>query len=508
MQNADPRRWKILGVLCACVLVTVLDGSIVNTALPVLAGTLSATVSQLQWIVDSYLIVFSGTLLTAGTLGDRFGRKGALLGGLLVFGVASLLAGLCTTSSQLIAARSLMGLGAAFILPTTLSIITQVFPASERPTAIALWSAVTAVGVILGPVTGGLLLVSFHWGSIFLINLPIVVCALVATLVLVPGSKDPAAPPVDVPGNVLAMGALVSLLYGVIEAPLQGWSSAVTLGALALAFVQFAAFAAWELRARHPMLDLSYFRDARFSAASGAITLLSFALFGTLFVLTQNLQLVLAFSPLKAGACALPFAFALMMVAPQTPKLVTAFGPRLVVAGGLGLIGVGLVVGSRASMETGYPLLVTATMIMGAGMGAAMAPATESIMSALPPEKAGVGSAINDATREVGGAIGVAVLGSTLTTLYVKQMGPVLESLPAESALEARESLAGALQVASRMAESEGEQLTRAARAAFLEAFDGSLLIASALAFTGMFVALVFLPGRAPVASVPATAGE
>ncbi len=501
MESADPRRWKILAVLCTCVLVTVLDGSIVNTALPVLAHTLGSSVSQLQWIVDSYLIVFAGSLLTAGTLGDRFGRKGALMGGLLVFGVASLLAGLSSSSNQLIAARALMGLGAAFILPTTLSIITQVFPASERPTAIALWSAVTAVGVILGPVTGGLLLVSFHWGSIFFINLPIVLGALTATVMLVPGSRDPHAPPVDVPGNVLAMAGLVSLLYGVIEAPLHGWLSGNTLVAFLCAAILLGAFCVWESRARHPMLDLRFFRDGRFSAASVAIILLSFALFGTLFILTQNLQLVLGYSPLKAGACALPFAFALMMVAPQTPKLVAALGSRLAVAGGLGLMGCGLLVGSRASVDTGYLLLMTATMIMGAGMGLTMAPATESIMSALPPEKAGVGSAINDATREVGGAFGVAVVGSSFSSLYAQYVAPLSQALPEESARIVRESLGGALQVASSLPASEAERLTSGARAAFLQAFDGALLVSAGLAFVGMVVALAFLPGRAPVAS-------
>ncbi|MGH9005534.1 MAG: DHA2 family efflux MFS transporter permease subunit, partial [Acidimicrobiia bacterium] len=357
-------------------------------------------------------------LLTAGALGDRFGRKGALTAGLVIFGTASGVSAFATSADQLIALRAVMGFGAALIMPATLSILTNVFPPAERARAIAIWAGLAGAGAAFGPIASGFLLEHFWWGSVFLVNLPVVAAALIAGRRLVPQSKDAAQPPLDPVGAVLSMVGLGALLYGIIEGPNHGWTDPLTLawgvGGIAILVV----FGLWERRTRHPMLDLGFFRSPIFSSAAGAITLIFFAMFGTFFLFTQYLQLVLGYGTLEAGVRMLPMAFTMMVAAPSSARLVERFGARRVVTIGLSLVAVALLLLSTVAVDTPYWRLVLNLMVMAAGMGLSMAPSTTGIMASLPLGKAGVGSAVNDTTRELGGALGVAVLGSLLASQY------------------------------------------------------------------------------------------
>src|SRR4051794_2968945 len=331
----DPRRWWTLLVLSASLLVIGLDNTILNVALPTLEHDLGASSSQLQWIIDAYMLVFAGLLLTAGALGDRFGRKRALSFGLAVFGLGSGLSALATSPEMLIATRALMGVGGAFIMPSTLSIITAVFPSDERAKAIGIWAGVSGLGIAIGPVAGGWLIEHASWNAVFLVNLPFVVAALIVGRWLIPESKDPAAPRLDLPGFALSIAGLTTLVWAIIEAPARGWTDGTILGAFGIAAVILGTFLAWELRAREPMLDVRLFRNPSFSGASGAITFVFFALMGSMFFLTQYLQDVLGYSALGAGLRVSPIAIGLIIGGPVSAKLAARFGTRLVVAGGL-----------------------------------------------------------------------------------------------------------------------------------------------------------------------------
>ena len=346
------RRWYTLIVLCMSLLVIGIDNTILNVALPTLSEELGATNSQLQWIVDSYVIVFAGLLLTAGALGDRFGRKRALTAGLVVFGAGSVLAAFSGSAGHLISTRALMGASAAFIMPATLSILTNVFTdSSERAKAIGVWAGVSALGIAVGPLAGGWLLEHFSWGSVFLVNVPFVIAALVAGHFFVPESKDPHAPRLDLVGAALSIGGLVTFLWGIIEAPSKGWTAPEVLVAFAAGAVLLGTFVIWELRSDHPMLDVRFFRNPRFSAASGAITLAFFAMFGAMFVLTQYLQAVLGLTALEAGLRLAPISLVLMIVAPTANIWVRRFGSKYVVASGLAIAALGLVLMSRLGTD-------------------------------------------------------------------------------------------------------------------------------------------------------------
>ncbi|HKY67835.1 MAG TPA: MFS transporter, partial [Acidimicrobiales bacterium] len=398
----DPRRWIVLGVMCLSLLLIVMDNTIVNVALPTLQRDLGASTSELQWVVDSYILVFAGLLLTMGSLGDRFGRRGALAIGLTVMGSASVASAFATDASHLIATRAIMGIGAALIMPATLSILTNVFTdRRERAQAIAIWSATAGVAVAIGPVTGGWLLEHFWWGSVFLVNVPVVVVALVLGQLFVPTSRDPAAPRVDLLGAGLSIVGLVALVWAIIEGA-HGWTEPAVLAAFGAAAVLLAAFIAWERHTATPMLDMSFFADARFSAASGALMLTFFAMMGSLFLLTQFLQSVMGYTALQAGIRLLPMAAVQMVVAPLSAKVVERVGSKVVVTTGLLLGAGGLLLASRLEASASYGQVVVALMVLALGLALVMPPATESIMGSLPPAKAGVGSAVNDTTREVG----------------------------------------------------------------------------------------------------------
>lgn len=430
------RRWITLLVLCISLIVIIVDNTILNIAIPTLAkpkseGGLGASASQLQWIVDTYTIGFAGLLLIAGALGDRFGRYKALSLGLIIFGFGSVGSAFATSAGMLIGTRGIMGLGAAFIMPSTLSVLTNTFTDSkERAQAIGVWAGVSALGIGIGPITGGALLAHFWWGSVFLVNIPVVLIGLVLGYFFVPESSDPSSRKLDPVGAVLSIVGITALLYGIIEAPTKGWTSPIIIGAFVAGALVVGAFLLWESRSDHPMLDIVFFKNARFSVGSGAIMLTFFALFGTVFLLTQYLQVVLGYSTVKAGAILIPLALMFMVFAPLSAVLDRILGSKIVIAAGLFISGVGLALFTTFGVKTSTIHVILVTMVLAAGMANVMAPATESIMGSLPPSRAGVGSAVNDTTREFGGALGVAILGSILASIYSHKIHSALGGLP------------------------------------------------------------------------------
>jgi EmrB/QacA subfamily drug resistance transporter len=498
--RADERRWWILAVLCFSLLVIVLDNSILNVALPTIVRELDATNTQLQWMVDSYTLVFAGLLLTAGSLGDRFGRRPALQFGFVVFGLGSLLSAVAGSPNVLIATRAFMGIGGAFIMPATLSIITNVFPPRERGRAIGVWAATAGVGAALGPITGGVLLEHFYWGSIFLVNLPIVCAGLLAGLFLIPDSKDPAPARIDPVGAVLSIAGLCTLLFAVIEAPTHGWGDARIVACFVAAAVLLGAFFTWEVRSDHPMLDLTFFRNPRFSAASTTIMLTFFAMFGSLFVLTQYFQFVLGYDALQTGVRLLAFAIPMMVVAPNSARIVDRIGTKYVVGIGMTLTTLGLLLLTGTHENSSYADLVWRMVITACGLALTMAPATDSIMGSLPLAKAGVGSAVNDTTRQVGGAVGVAVIGSVFNSIYASRVGDRLDSLALPTGLvdRAKESIGAALAASNEADGAGGAAIGDAARHGFLTGMHTGLVVGAIAAAVGIAITLLWLPNRAP----------
>jgi EmrB/QacA subfamily drug resistance transporter len=497
-EQIESRRWATLGVLCLSLLVVVVDSSIVNVALPTLVRQLHASTSTLQWVVDAYTLAMAGLLLTLGSLGDRIGRHRTLAGGLVVFGIGSALAGVSGSVGELIASRVLMGIGAAAIMPATLSIITNVFTvAAERAKAIALWSAVAGLGVAIGPTLGGWLLEHFGWGSIFTVNLPIVVIALVAGRLVVPPSANAHPQTLDPVGALMSIAGLVALVYAIIEAPANGWLSARTLGIGAAGVAILAAWTVFELRSSHPMVDLRIFRNARFSAASFSVTMVFFALFGWLFLFTQQMQFVLGYDTLQAGVRALPFAFTIGLTSQPAARLAARFGTKAVVSSGLALMGLGLGLMSTSTVTTGYSFLLVASVIVAAGMGLAMAPATESIMGSLPPAQAGVGSAVNDTTRSLGGALGVAIMGSVASSVFSTRLQSLLVHVPLPYAAQAKASVGAAVTVGQHVPGPAGHAVVEAARQAFISGSDQAVLVAVAAAVLGSVAAAILLPATA-----------
>ncbi len=501
------RRWLTLLVLCISLIVITLDNTILNVAIPRLAhppgeGGLGASASQLQWIVDAYVIVFAGLLLTAGSIGDRFGRYRALAAGLAIFGVGSTLSAFADSANTLIAARSLMGIGGAFIMPSTLSIITNVFTnPAERGKAIGIWAGVSALGIGLGPITGGVLLTHFWWGSVFIVNIPIVIIGLVLGFLLVPESRDPSKPRLDPIGAVLSIAGLTAVLWSVIEAPSHGWTSREILVGFVLGFAILAAFMAWELHSSHPMLDTRFFKNARFSAASGAITLTFLALFGTLFLLTQYLQSVLGYSTVKAGAVLMPQALVLMICAPLSNVWVQRLGNKVVVTTGLLMVTTALLLFNTLNAGSSTLHVILVSILLGAGMANIMAPATDSIMGSLPRAKAGVGSAVNDTTRQVGGAVGVAVLGSLLASHFTHTMTSRLSGVVPPKLLGlVSDNVGQAVGVVNdpraKAAKPFAAQIVRAANDSFVGGMHIAFTVAAGITLLAAVGVARFLPAR------------
>lgn len=491
------RRWRILAVLCLSLVVVIIGNTSLNVAIPTLAKELDASTTSLQWMVDAYALVFAGLLFTAGTIGDRFGRKGALQAGLVLFLLGAFVASIADTSGAVIGARAIMGVAAAFVMPSTLSILTNVFPAGERAKAISVWAGISGGGAAIGPIASGWLLEHFWWGSIFLINIPIIVFALVVGAIIIPKSQDPDHQPLDLPGAFLSIVALSSLVYAIIEAPHKGWLSGTTLGIFALAAVAMALFAWRELSARTPMLDLRLFLDRRFSVASLGMTLTFFAMFGTFFLMAQYFQMVLDYSPLESGLLQLPVAVIMVVVSPQIPTYVVRFGAARVVPFGLTFVALGLGGFSAIGVDSSLVVIYMAMVPLAFGISCCMTPLTTLIMQSVPMNRAGVGSATNDTTRELGGALGVAVLGSVVTSNFASGIGGVLGGLP-DAARDAAESgLAGALEVAAGVGGSQGQTIADTARQAFVDGVGSAALVGGAIVLAAAVVSFFFLPRAA-----------
>jgi EmrB/QacA subfamily drug resistance transporter len=485
-----------------------LDTTIVNVALPSLVRELHASTSQLQWIVDAYSLVFAALLLAAGSLSDRLGRKGMLLAGLGVFGVASVAGGLTTTPNQLIVARCVMGLGAAMIFPATLSLISNVFvERRERARAIGLWGASAGVAIALGPIVGGWLLEHFSWTSIFFAMAPVAALAAVLVARTVPTSRDPSAPKADPPGLVLSTAAMAILIYTIIEAPKHGWSSSRSLTGFVLAVALLVAFVTWERRTSEPLLDIGLFRNLRFTAASGSVTVVFFSLAGFIFLITQYFQFFKGYGPLSTGVHLLPVATSVGVTSVVGTRLAVRYGTKIVVTGGLTLLAGFFAWVSSASSETSYLVIAAQMIVGGSGMGLTSAPATEAIMGVVPRAKAGVGSAVNDATRLLGATLGVAVIGSVYASLYASKLTSALPAaLPERLARASHDSVGAALEVASRAAAAGrpalGDHVHAAASGAFFHGFGAGCIVAAGVSLAGAIIAAAFLPAQPPRPSV------
>ncbi|HEY1988215.1 MAG TPA: DHA2 family efflux MFS transporter permease subunit [Acidimicrobiales bacterium] len=492
-------RWATLAVLCVTLLLISLDNTVLNVALPSIVRSLGASSSQLQWMVDAYAVVFAGLLLSLGALGDRAGRKWVFMGGLVVFGGGSAFATWSGSPDRLTLARAVMGIGAAALMPCTLSILTNVFTQEkERVRAIGIWSGATGLGVALGPILGGILLAHYWWGSVFLVNVPVAILGLIAAIWLVPNSRNPASTRPDPIGAVLSILGGGSLLWGIIEAPSRGWSSPLILGAIGAAAILIAAFVVWERRIDHPMLPLRFFASRRYSVAIAALALVLFALLGMFFVMTQYLQFVLGYSPLEAGVRIAPVALALLVIAPLSVLAAHRFGSKLVIVSGMALIALGLGLLSRTTVAGTYRDCIAAFLVLGVGVALALAPSTESVMGSLPKEEAGVGSATNDTAMQLGGALGVGVLGTALILRYQHLVSPVVAhaGVPASVQGLINSSLGAALAVAQHAPPALGNQLALLARRSFVSGMDLALMIATGVVAVAAVLVLVLLPNQ------------
>lgn len=476
------RRWFVLGVMCLSLVMVVVAVSSLNVALPTMQQDLGASASQIHWILDSYALVFAGVLLIAGAIGDRLGRKGALLAGLGIFALGALVAGTGDSATIVIAGRAVMGVGAAFVMPATLSLITAVFPPGERARAIAIWAGFAGAGGAFGPIVSGALMEEFWWGSTIIFNLPVIAVVAGAVAIFAPRSRDDDATPLDPVGAVLSLIGLTALLFGVIEGPERGWSSGLVLGSFAVAAVGLGAFIGWEGRTAHPILPLGFFRDRRFSVGSGVITVAFFAMFGFFFLFSQYLQFGRGYSPLLTGVATLPFALTMIAVAPRSAALAERIGGGPIIVAGFVFMALGFGVLTTVSVSSPYVVLAVALVLLAVGMSITAAPSTGSIMSAVPLAKAGVGSAVNDTTRELGGALGIAVLGSIVSANYRSSVDLEGLALPPEAAALAEESAGAASGVAAQVGGDGGGLLLTRAADAFTEAFNMASLVSVAVA--------------------------
>jgi EmrB/QacA subfamily drug resistance transporter len=504
-QTIQRRRWVILSVLILSLMAIVLDNTILNIALKTISephAGLGASQSQLEWAINSYTLVFAGLLFTFGVIGDRIGRKRMLMIGLTMFGLASLLSSYAQTPTELIWARALMGLGGAAVMPQTLSIITTVFDPKERPRAIGLWAGAVGVSIALGPIIGGLLLNHFWWGSVFLVNVPVTALGVAAAALLVPESRGNAPGRIDYLGVLMSIAGLVLVIYGIIQGGDTGsWLRADVIGPVAGGLAVIAAFAWYESRIAHPSLDVRLFRDPRLSSAAGAIALSFFALAGAFFFTSFYLQNVRGYSPLQSGLLTIPLAAGQLLCAPRSARLVRRYGAKAVCATGLLLVAVAMI--GYHSLGTATPIWVLEVtfFVQGAGMGSIMPPATESVMSVIPRDRGGAGSAITNISRQVAVALGVAVLGSVLAQAYRGQLAPYLTVLPRAARGPATASIAATQQAAQHLG-AAGQRLLTAADQSFVHAMHITSVISAAIAVLGALVMLAWMPGK----PVPAAA--
>lgn len=498
----ETRWWGFL-FIAVSLLVISLDNTILNTALPSISRDLGATSSELQWIIDSYVLVFASLLLTMGAVSDRYGRKLWLQIGLVLFGFGSLAAALSTSTDMLIVARASLGIGAAVIMPSTLSLITASFPEHERAQAIALWAAVFGLGVGIGPVVGGLLLESYAWNSVFYVNLPVIVIAIAGSAYFLRESRDEDAPAIDIPGVILSVTGLFALVYGIIHAGEAGWTDDQTLMAFGAAIVLLGAFAAWESYTPTPMLPLHFFRNLSFTGANTALALIMFSLFGSVFFLSQYMQTVRGYSALEAGIRIVPLAVTMAFSAAISARISARIGTKYTVALGIIIAATGLFYMSQMYDENSpYSEIVTGMVIMSAGLGLAVSPATDSVMGSVPENKAGIGSAMNDTTRELGGAMGVAILGTIMNNTYkegVEKLEPQLANVLPASAIEA---IADSIQAAHiiganpQLPPEIQSLIINTANISFVDGMHAAMLIGATIMAISSVLVLILLPSK------------
>jgi EmrB/QacA subfamily drug resistance transporter len=487
-----------LAVIGLSVLVLSLDNSILNTALPSIARDLNAGTTELQWIVDGYVLVFASLLLTMGNLGDRVGRKRALQSGLMLFGLISLAAALSPTTLALTAARMLLGVAGALMLPATLSIVTATFPPEERPQAIATWASLFALGVVIGPMLGGFLVQVFSWHAAFLVNLPVTVAAVALGHIYLGETREPQAPPPDVAGALLSILGLLALVYGIIEAGVVGWTAPNVAGALLAAAVVLGLFAAWEARTPHPMLPLAFFRSRTFTGANLTLTLVTFCLFGVIFFIPQFLQLILGHSAFESGVLLLPLALTLTFTASRSARVARRLGTRRTVALGVSIAGTAFLYMALAyRVDTTYfPVVLIGQLGQAGGLGLAISPATNAIMASVPVAKAGVGSAMNDTNRQLGGALGVAVFGTIAMRAYLAGVEPLRGALSPAAFQQVAAGLPAVVSLATRqlMDAALYAQVVPVARAAFIAGLRQTFFVGAAIMYAAAALALQMLP--------------
>ena len=500
-QTVQRRRWVILGVVVVGLLAIVIDNTVLNVALKTIAspaakGGIDASQSELEWAINSYTLVFAGLLFTFGVIGDRIGRKRVLMAGLILFGLGSLFSAYSHSPDQLVAARAVMGLGGAAVMPQTLSIIANVFEPAERPRAIGIWTSAVGIGVAIGPVLGGLLLTHFWWGSVFLINVPVTVVGAIASWILIPESRNPAPGKIDYVGVLASVLGLVLLVYGIVQGgDGASWVSAgvlaPTLGGLAV----LGLFAWYESRIDHPSLDVRLFKNRNLSASVGSIALLFFGMGGVYFFTSFYLQNVRGYSPLETGLLAVPFAVGQFVMSPRSASLDSRFGARTV--GVAGMLMNEVAIGGWAFLSEGSPIWIVAVLffIQGSGLGLAVPAATSGVMEALPRERAGAGSALTNTARQVAVALSVAVLGSILSSAYRNSLDPTLSALPAGARDAASSSITATQAVAAQLGHA-GQFLLAPANSAFVDAMRTTTAVAAALAIVGGLAVLRWMPGR------------
>ncbi len=489
-----PRRWLILGALSLSLLVIGLDLTVLSVALPTLVRDLNASSTDLQWIMDSYILVLAALLLPAGSLGDRLGRKRVLVVGLVLFLVGSVLCANAGSAQMLIGFRAFMGLGGAIVLPLTLSVLPTIFNEIQRPRAIAVWSVVTGVSIALGPIVGGWLLDHYAWGSIFIFNVPFIVAALLAVIFLVPESRNPQPRRLDPVGVVLAAAGLTTLVYAVIEQPTRGWDS-ITLSTLIGGGTLLGIFALWEARSNHPVLDVHLFANPRFTWAAVGFGLVGLVLTGAMLLFTQYLQDVLGYGPFDAGVRVLTLVGGLLVGAPLVSRLLPRIGTKVAMFSGFVVLATSLFLFSRTTVQTGFGFVGLCLALMGVGLGMAMTPGLDAIMGALPEGEFGAGSAVANTFRQVGGAVGVALLGNLYLNRYVTDLHlPV--GLPAPVVIAIQQSVGAANDVAARLPLPLAAQVRDAAHTAFMSGMDETLVISAAITIGAAVLVLAFLPGR------------
>jgi EmrB/QacA subfamily drug resistance transporter len=497
------RRWWMLGVTCLSVLAVALDLTVLNNALPEISAALHAGTGDLQWIVDAYSLAFAGVMLAAGLIGDRYGRKRLLLGGLAVFLGASVWCALSASPGELIAARAVLGLGAAIVFPLSLAVVSAEFDDSERPQAISAIIATVAAGLPLGPVVGGVLLQHFSWDSVFWINVPAAGITLAAGIVLLPESRNTAAPPLDVLGALLSAAAITCLVWGFINGPEHGWAAPATWGLIAGSAVLLAAFLARQRSARYPLINSAIFADRRFTWGTAATVAVSVALFAVLFAVPQYLQSVAGDDPISAGLRLLPMTGGLLVAGGIAVPAARMGGTRLTVTAGLALLAAGLVALSQIHLTSGYGFVATGLALAGLGTGSAINAAMDSVMAAAGGDEAGAGASLNSTLRQIGGAVAIAVLGSILSAGYTRSLHPALAALPASQAAAARGSISQAAQLAARLGGRSGSALQAAAGTAYLHGMSIVMLACAGIAALAAITSLRYLPGRAAPGDTP-----